>query len=421
MCHLADALPRLREQAYPLVQISRSGLYLFRKGLPREEADHQVGRKLRLARERQGHSLKDMERLVTIHAHHLAALEREDFEALPDSSWARGFLVSYASQLGFEGEALAEDVFPRQRRPRPVRYIERHWRGLAALLGTVVAAVMIVFASTIIAPYNVVTGKITDALDRILPGQFLENGPQRIVVLGFVGGETTGDDSVMVVRIADDGFGLLSIPGNTLVEIPGQREGKISDASTRGGADLTRRATARLIGFEVPHYLIVRPNGIREIVNAMDGVRIDVPKSVSGQAWGGGPTLTLRQGPQVLSGEEALVYLEGSDLRRDVERAGRQQAFLSTMFRQALGPANLLSDPFTLNTMREHTESNISLAEAVQLAGRLKASRDSGADLETATVPGREGAAPPSLDGTHDGYWLPDYRKLKVVLEETVG
>lgn len=388
--------------------------------MPREEAEHQVGRKLRLARERQGHSLKDMERLVTIHAHHLDALEREDFEALPDSNWARGFLISYANRLGFEGEALAEDVFPRQRRPRPVRYVERHWRGLAALLGTVVAAVMILFASTIIAPYNVVTGKIADALDRIVPGQFLGNGPQRIVVLGFVEGEATSEGNVMVVRIADDRIGLLSIPGNTVVGIPGQRAGRISDASALGGVDLTRRAAANLIGFEVPHYLVVRPDGIRKIVDAMGGVRIDVPNTVSGKAWAGGPTLTLREGPQALSGEQALVYLQGSDLRSDVDRAGRQQVFLSTLFRQALGPANLLSHPATLNAVRKNTESNISAMEAIQLAGRVEASRDSGASLEAATVPGREGTASQRQDDEQRSYWVPDARKLEDVLAETV-
>lgn len=382
--------------------------------------EYQVGRRLRLARERQGRSLGDMERSSTIHAHHLEALEQGDFEALPDRAWARGFLVSYANHLGFEGEALAEDVFPLQRRPRPVRYIERHWRGLAAVLGTVAAAVMIVFASTIIAPYNIVTGKITDALNRVVPGQFLEDGPQRIAVLGFVEGETTGEGSVMVVRIAQDRFGLLSIPSNTLVGIPGQRAGKISDASTRGGASLARRAAARLIGVEVPHYLVVRPDGIRAIVDTMGGVRIDVPKSVSGPAWDGGPTLTLRQGPQVLNGEQALIYLQGSDLRSDVDRAGRQQVFLSTMFRQAFGPANLLSDPATLNAVREHTESNISLTEAIQLAARVKASRDSGASLKAATVPGRKGAADPDQDDTQNSYWIPNSRKLEPALVETV-
>lgn len=385
-----------------------------------KEIEQLVGLRLRLARERQGRSLKDLERASTIHAHHLEALERGNFEALPNRGWARGFLVSYANHLGFEGEALAEEVFPRQHRSRPTRYIERHWRGIATVLGSVAIAVLIAFASTIIAPYNTVTEKITDALNRIAPGLLLENSPQRIVVIGLAEGEAVGEGNVLVAKIAQDGLGLLSIPNNTLVEMPGRGAGAIGDAARQGRPDLARSAVARLTGVEVQHYLVIGPEGIKEIVDAMGGVRIDVPGPVSGRARPGGPVLTLRPGPQALSGEQALVYLQGRDLLHVAERAERQQVFLSTMFRQALGPSNLLSDPATLDSVREHTQSSMSPIETLQLVGRVRALKDSGAGLEAATVPGREGASRSGREDAKSSYWIPDARKLPAVLKETV-
>ena len=50
----------------------------------------QVGARLRSAREELGYSIEDVEQTTNIHARYLEALEREDFEALPNRAWARG-------------------------------------------------------------------------------------------------------------------------------------------------------------------------------------------------------------------------------------------------------------------------------------------------------------------------------------------
>ena len=387
----------------------------------REEGiEQQVGRRLRLARERQGRSLEDLERAVTIHAHHLEALERGDFDRLPSPLWARGFLQTYAEHLGLEAGELVERVFPLRRSSRPKSYLRRHWRALIATFGALGVAAAI-SATMIVAPYNAFTNPFNEFVHRIAPDIFLGLGPQRIVILGLPESGATGEDNVMVAKISQDSFGLLSIPGNTLVEMPGRGAEVIGEASARGGPDLARRAAAQLTGVEVPHYAVVSSEGIKEIVDTMGGVRIDVPNPVSGRAQVGGPELTLGPGLQVLSGDQTLVYLQGRDLPSDVERAERQQAFLNTMFRQALGPANLLSDPATLAALREHTETNLSPAEAIQLAGRVGALKDTSVGVDAATVPGREGTARPSQSDTQNSYWIPKPRKLQTVLNETVG
>jgi polyisoprenyl-teichoic acid--peptidoglycan teichoic acid transferase len=386
----------------------------------KEGIGQQVGRKLRLARERQGQSLEELERVLTIHAHHLDALERGEFDRLPSPLWARGFLITYTEHLGLKEEELVDQVFPLRRLSRPKGYLKRHWRALIATFGAIGVAAAITGATTIIAPYNPVTGQFNEFLHQIAPDTFLGSGPERIAILGFTGSGIAVEGNVMVTSITQDGFGLLSIPDNTLVEMSGQRTIVIGDASTQGEFDLARRSAAQLTGVEVPHYLVVSPEGIKEIVDAMGGVRIDVQNPLSGQARAGGPELTLGPGLQVLNGDQTLVYLQGSDLRSSVERAERQQVFLRAMFSQALGPANLLSHPATLDAMREHAETNMGSAELIQLTGRVRALKDSGASLEVATVPGRKGAAYPNQDDTQNSYWIPDARRLPGVVKETV-
>lgn len=224
----------------------------------------------------------------------------------------------------------------------------------------------------------------------------------------------------MVAKVAEDGLGLLSIPDNTSTEIPGHGQGEIGDAFSLGGPDLTRRTAARLADVEVPHYCVIGAEGIGEIVGAMGGVRIDVPRPVSGRAAPGGAQITLAAGPQKLDGDQALVYLQGTDLPNDAERAERRQGFLYAMFRQALGPSNLLANPTTLGVVAENTETNMSSARMVQLAARVGALRGSAAPLEAGAVPGREEAAPDRQGGAGASRWVPDARELPDVLEETV-
>lgn len=381
-------------------------------GTENGHAGPQVGTTLRSAREELGFSLKDVEQTTNIHARYLEALERNDFEALPNRAWARGFLVTYANRLGLEGEALAERVLPLRRQSRPLRWVTRRWRWLALGAGTLALAALITIAGVMVAPYSPFAKGITGALDKIAPGFFLDAGPQRVALLGFSGGGIVGGDNVLVAKVGDDGSGLLSIPGNTVAEIPGHGTGEVGDAVALGGPGLTSRTVARLTGTEVPYYLVIDAEGVRDVVETMGGVKVYVPQPVSGRVVAGGPLVTLERGPQTLEGEESLVYLQGLDLPNNVLRAERQRDFLYAMFRQALSPRTLVSNPTTLTTVLAYTETNLSAPEAFQLANRLRVLEDSGMSIQAGAVSGREVGA--------DGALEPDEDELQAVLKETV-
>jgi LCP family protein required for cell wall assembly len=392
-----------------------------------------LGQRLKLSRRGQGFTLEDMQRRTKIWAHQLEALERGDFRALPDASWARGLTVTYANSLGLDGEALAEAYFPdhlspqpKQRGARPSEWrivvpLRRYWKEiLSAALGAS-AATVIVVATAILFPYNDVTGGLNDFLHRIAPETFLASEPQRIAILADTQLGATGEGNVMTVKVEKTSLGVLSIPRNTLVAIPGHDTGAIGDALALGGPDLVRRTTARLTGLEVPHYLTISAEGLKEIVGKMGGVHIDVPNPVSGRAEVGGPLVTLRPGPQTLNGDQALVYLQGTDLSSDAERAKRQQAFLSTTFAQALDLRNLLSEPDTVKTVLENAQTNMNSLEAIQLAGRLRALKESDDPIEARMIPGREsGAVGTSQEDAPGDYLVPDARKLPDTLAETL-
>jgi hypothetical protein len=100
-----------------------------------------LGRTLRRARERREETLAEVEDAIKIRVRHLRAIEEEDWDALPDGSYARAFIRTYAKHLGLDGERLAARYEPAAggvgppARPRARRLPSR------ALTALVVAAV----------------------------------------------------------------------------------------------------------------------------------------------------------------------------------------------------------------------------------------------------------------------------------------
>ena len=84
--------------------------------------DAKIGQRLEKARKEKGLSLDEVEHATKIRKRYLAGLEHEDFGALPDAVYARGFLKTYANYLGLDGEELSRELKDR-RKPRRERGI----------------------------------------------------------------------------------------------------------------------------------------------------------------------------------------------------------------------------------------------------------------------------------------------------------
>ena len=71
-------------------------------------ANEKIGDVLREAREAIDASLDDISALLKIRSDHLQALENDDFERLPGSVYASGFIRTYATHLGLNAGELME-------------------------------------------------------------------------------------------------------------------------------------------------------------------------------------------------------------------------------------------------------------------------------------------------------------------------
>jgi len=156
-------------------------------------------------------------------------------------------------------------------------------------------------------------------------------------------------DTLMLIRAGGGAFRKLSIPRDVYADIPDQSPTKINAAYAFGGAGAQIEAVEGFLGIEVDHVAIVDFTGFQELIDAVGGVVVDVPRKlcadISGGAGGGqgGNTLRLGKGENTLTGERALTYARirkpspcpgpgpsaytlGYD---DVDRAEAQQAVIS--------------------------------------------------------------------------------------------
>jgi transcriptional regulator with XRE-family HTH domain len=78
----------------------------------------EIGRTLRLAREKRGLSLQQVEEATKIRARYLRDLENENFEVLP-AVFMLGSLKTFAEHLGLDGAAMTGELKRRQSSLQP--------------------------------------------------------------------------------------------------------------------------------------------------------------------------------------------------------------------------------------------------------------------------------------------------------------
>jgi LCP family protein required for cell wall assembly len=121
-------------------------------------------------------------------------------------------------------------------------------------------------------------------------------------------------DTLMLIRAGGGAFRKLSIPRDSYAEIPDQSPTKINAAYASGGAKAEIEAVENFLDIEVDHVAIVDFTGFEDLIDAVGGVKVDVPHKlcadISGGAGGGqgGVSLRLHKGENTLDGEKALAY-----------------------------------------------------------------------------------------------------------------
>jgi LCP family protein required for cell wall assembly len=237
---------------------------------------------------------------------------------------------------------------------------------------------------------------------------FVPFGGQRAVLLGSDAraGEASRSDTIVVTKA---GGGMLAVPRDTLVDIPGVGEDKINAAFASGGPDLTVETLENLTGVRLDDYAVVHFGGVEEIVDALGGITLEVDKPI--RVGIDGRRVYIPAGTQELDGLEALAYVRyRGGPTADIGRIGRQQKFMRELARESTSLANLPRLPATARATWRNIDTNMNPLEAARFAARTRLSGIEDTELYPGT--------PQYIGGI--SYWVPDKEAGDRVVSQTI-
>ncbi len=191
-------------------------------------------------------------------------------------------------------------------------------------------------------------------------------------------------DSIVLLRTDPSHHRLyyLSIPRDLEVPIPGVGTTKINAAMQAGGPALAVRTIRDFTGLPIDHVVVVNFGQFKDLIDALGGVTIDVPKAILSdkfdcpytaakcETWKG---WRFAKGSQHMNGQRALIYsrvrvnqLDPSE--SDITREARQQAVLQAVMSKMTSPGTLLGLPFHGSKLVKPLATDLSASQLMQLA-----------------------------------------------------
>jgi LCP family protein required for cell wall assembly len=177
--------------------------------------------------------------------------------------------------------------------------------------------------------------------------------------------------------------GILSIPRDTWVEIPGWSHAKINTAFylgdahklPGGGPGLAVKTVEEFLGVPVNYYAVIDFAAFVRFIDEIGGVKIDVPEEITVDLLGDGSSTIkkLKPGVQVLPGEWALAYARNRKTASgDFDRARRQQQVILAIRDRVLDfdllPTLIQKAPDLYQEISSGIRTNLPLDDAIKLA-----------------------------------------------------
>ncbi len=161
-------------------------------------------------------------------------------------------------------------------------------------------------------------------------------------------------DTIMLWRIGGGTSRRLSIPRDTVAQIPGHGLGKINAGYAIGGPTLEIKTVENFTGVKINHIIIVNLAAFPKFIDAIGGVDVKtehICANVSGGTADGGFTLNLPAGEHHLNGQQALLY---SRIREnpcnpadnDLTRVQHQQQILNAIKSKLFSPSSFFHLPW---------------------------------------------------------------------------
>ncbi len=254
-------------------------------------------------------------------------------------------------------------------------------------------------------------GEIVDKSVLVLLMGIDNDGPSANASLTQERGRRT--DTIMLAKanFETGEIDILSIPRDTRVLVKGRKD-KINHAHSYGGPDLAISTIENFLDLNIDYYVKVDFAGVKEIVDAIGGVELNVPVRMKYTDPVAKPPLRidLQPGLQTLDGQKAHDYLR---FRRypegDVGRVHAQQYFMTELAKQILQPSNILNIDKIIGTYYDYVDTNMPLSRMLKYA--LSAGKLDTENIRTEMIPGDFA----TIDGL--SYWIYNEAETKQMVD----
>ena len=152
------------------------------------------------------------------------------------------------------------------------------------------------------------------------------------------GGRT---DTIMLLHTGSGPNLLLSLPRDSIVDIPGYGENKINAAYAFGGPPLLVETIESETGIRIDKYVEIGMGGVAGLVDAVGGIEVCPKRNMVDKLAG----LRIKKGCQEVDGATALAYARSRHTSGigDIDRVRRQREVVSAVGEAVLSPWTILN------------------------------------------------------------------------------
>lgn len=187
-------------------------------------------------------------------------------------------------------------------------------------------------------------------------------------------------DTVMVIHLDLEELRarVLSVPRDLRLWQPSGHQDKLAHAYVYGqereknGAGWVRESVERLLGIDIPYYVVIKFDEFVRAVDELGGVELTVEKPLKYHDRAQNLHIDIAAGRQRMDGETLLKYVRfRHDALGDIGRMVRQQKAVAAILRTVKEHGSWRRAPALVSQFYDATSTNLSLDQLVALARKL--------------------------------------------------